>query len=195
MCSDFVQFSDEEEFILRIAKKMRESGGYDSRGRCFGASLAFASVLRHLGFQASLIRWKVLYDNQFADHWAVRLNHDFAIDLTSLQFEAQGEVLQKIKSYPANFVSLREYPFEIFLDQFEIGRDAHCFSVKSMHSFYFAMFKYDLAQTFLEGRRAHIVALTSRFVVEYFPLVLSGLNAWAMKRKAKLLCRLRSRGW
>jgi len=95
MCSDFVQFSDEEEFILRIAKKMRESGGYDSRGRCFGASLAFASVLRHLGFQASLIRWKVLYDNQFADHWAVRLNHDFAIDLTSLQFEAQGEVLQK----------------------------------------------------------------------------------------------------
>ena len=195
--SDLVRFSAEEEFIILVAKKMREPNLECSSGRCFGASLAFASGMRQMGVRVTLIRWRVLLDKQFADHWAIRLNQDFAIDLTSIQFETQDKVLQKIKSYPANFVCPRVYPFEIFLDAYEGGRnkggrDTNQFSAQTMQRFYVAMFNYDLACTISERKWWRIAALLNRAVIGYLHFVACGLNAWATERKEKLLSKLRA---
>ena len=189
---DLAKFSAEEEFILQVAKKMHESNCECSIGRCFGSSLAFASGLRQMGVQIVLIRWRVLRDKQFADHWAIRLNQDFAIDLTSIQFEMQGKVLQKIKSYPENFVNLREYPFQIFLEQYEreCGGGANQFSAQSMLRFSLAMFNYDLVRASSERKWLHMATLLSRFAGEFFFLAAGSLNAWAKKRKEELLSKL-----
>jgi hypothetical protein len=173
-----VKLSPEETFMLLLAKKLREPNHCNAGGRCFSASLAFASAAKHKGILVSLIRWTVLHDEQFADHWAIRLNEHFAVDLTSIQFDTSGEVLQRISSYPPNFVSLREYPFEIFSNLYTREFNAYRFSARMMWGFYKTMLRYDLRCAYLQGRLLQMPALFIGRIKECFPLIARSLSEW-----------------
>ena len=168
--------------MLLLEKKLREPNHRNAVGRCFGASLAFASAAKHNGISGSLIRWTVLHDERFADHWAIRLNEHFAVDLTSIQFDSTGEILQKINSYPSNFVSPREYPFEIFSNLYTKAVDAHRFSAGIMWGFYKTMLRYDLKFAYQQGRLLRMPMLFIGRIKECLPLIANSLNEWAYRR-------------
>jgi hypothetical protein len=184
------QLSQDEKVLLHLAKKLREPNRRTAEGSCFGSCLAFASAAEEKGIRVSLMRWTVLNDARFADHWALRFNRNFAIDLTSVQFDANGEVLQEIVSYPANYSSLREYPFEIFSGLYGGALEVRRFPVRTMWGFYGTMLTYDLRCAYLQGRLLRLPILFIGRMKEGLPLVAQGLREWAHRRLDTLAARI-----
>ncbi len=112
----FEDYSDQQLVMLRLAEKYKVQLASDATGRSLSKSLAFARSVKSRGFDVTLIRWTMLRDEKFSDHWAIKLDNEFALDLTSIQFDTEGAVLQRIKGYPANYVYPTQYPSKLFAD-------------------------------------------------------------------------------
>lgn len=176
--------------MLVHARKRSELNYDKACGCCFDASLSFALELSQKGQQLVLIRWRVLHDLKFADHWAIKLNENFSVDLTSIQFDTAGEVLQKIESYPQNFVSRMEYPVEIFSTIKTRDSQSHRLSMSVMWTVHTATFGYDLRRTFLQGRFRLIPGLLGRTSRGYYKILVNGLSQWANGRYVVLSRRM-----
>lgn len=105
--------------LLVLARRYRIAQLKQARGRCFSTSLAFALEARRRGIDVDLLRWRVKDSEDFADHWAIRLDAERALDLSSVQFDPLGRPVQSLDAYPDNFTDRREYPASLFLDAYQ----------------------------------------------------------------------------
>ena len=178
----WTKISQEQRTLLWLSKSLRDTNQRSASGRCFGSCLTLGREAEKREIPLKLIRWKVLNDKDYADHWAVRFNETFTIDLTSVQFDKSGEVLQKVSAYPQNFSSMREYPFEIFSEIYQKEPDPQKFSSKTMWDFYKAMLFYDLRS--VQQKKALMstsIELMDR-IKECIPLIVYSVNEWANGR-------------
>jgi len=187
-----VRLSQDEATVLLLARKLRERDPRTAGGRCFGASLGFAGAAARKGIPVTLLRWTVLHDAHYSDHWAIRFNPQFAVDLTSVQFDAGGAILQRIDAYPPNYVAPRAYPFALFAASYAGSAPAQRFPARVMWRFYWAMLAYDLRRTYAQGRLLSLPWLCLTRVRECFPLIAHSLHEWAYRRLAALDARIRT---
>lgn len=91
----------------------------EAAGRCLSVSLAFAlAALQRHGVNAELVKWRVVGDPCYTDHWAVKLNDRAVIDLTRVQVDGTSQAVCAIDSYPANFKDCRAYPASLLLNAY-----------------------------------------------------------------------------
>lgn len=107
--------TQQQRLLLRLAARHRLRSLVHARGRCFSASLDLALDAHKRGLAVTLLRWRVTGQDDFVDHWAVRFDPERALDLSSVQFDPAGRLLQPIRMYPAQFLDCREYPASLFL--------------------------------------------------------------------------------
>lgn len=107
--------TQQQRLLLRLAARHRQRSLVQARGRCFSASLDLALDAHKRGLAVTLLRWRVVGQDDFVDHWAVRFDDKQALDLSSVQFDPAGRLLQPIGLYPTQFVDRREYPASLFL--------------------------------------------------------------------------------
>jgi len=104
-----------QRLLLRLAARHRLRSPVQARGRCFSASLDLALDAQKRGVSVTLLRWRVVGDDDFVDHWAVRFDDQQALDLSSVQFDPAGRLLQPMALYPEPFIDRRDYPASLFL--------------------------------------------------------------------------------
>lgn len=177
--------SREHMAMLRLAKKLKIQNSGNVDGHCLYMSLLFAKAAKRQGVSVSLLRWTVLRDDQFADHWAVKFNDDFALDLTSIQFDPRGAILQKINAYPANFVHPMTYPATIFVDAQMPSADVRRFPIPTMWVLYKKIFKQDIQSAYKAKALHRLPRIGLQFVKHGLSLLLRGLNDWAFERLKK----------
>lgn len=90
-----------------------------SHGLCFWACLVFAELAEEENIKINLVRWKVVGDRHFSEHWAVALNNDKVADFTRAQVDGRNTTIHKIDDYPPNYYSWRHYPADLFLEDFK----------------------------------------------------------------------------
>jgi hypothetical protein len=102
--------------ILRMARRLRATDRQTAWGRCLEMSLQFAERAQAaVPTELHLVRWRVLEDSDFCEHWAVWLDEDTVIDLTRVQVDGQHQVAGPVSDYPANYVAPRRYPARLLL--------------------------------------------------------------------------------
>lgn len=113
--SDMGLVTPQQRLLLRLAARHRLRSVVHARGRCFSVSLDLALDAHKRGLAVTLLRWRVVAQDDFVDHWAVRFDDAQALDLSSVQFDPAGRLLQPLGLYPEQFIDLREYPASLFL--------------------------------------------------------------------------------
>jgi hypothetical protein len=169
--------------LLHLARRMKVRNRRQAIGRCFGASFACAALAHKKGVRVLLIRWKVVNDKAYADHWAIRFSDDLAMDLTSAQFDSHAAVLRRLDAYPINFLEPMEYPFEIFLKLLGSKLDICQLTTRSMLGVYARLFFYDAAKFQDRKIKWNIGGAGLRFLKECLSLVGGELGRWARRRK------------
>ena len=107
--------TQQQRLLLRLAARHRLRSLVHARGRCLSASLDLALDAHKRGLAVSLLRWRVKASDDFVDHWALRFDEVQALDVSSVQFDPAGRLLQPISAYPPEFTDCREYPASLFL--------------------------------------------------------------------------------
>ncbi len=111
--------SNKQQALLRLAGIFHQTAYGDAVGRCFAAALGLAQVARERGITVELIRWQVLGDRDFCDHWVVASDNGTVIDLTRVQVDGDAGLLHPISSYPDNYCNMRRYSALLLLPLFE----------------------------------------------------------------------------
>ena len=111
--------------VLNLARRMRAPDRESALGRCLVLSLQLAEAAQVAQCtDLQLVRWRVLDDDQFRDHWAVWLDPETVVDLTRIQVDGRCQVLGPASGYPPNYVEPRRYPARLLLQ-------GHCSSAAS----------------------------------------------------------------
>ncbi len=87
-------------------------------GRCFAAALGIADSAYHHGIKVELVRWQVVGDRDFCDHWALVCGEGTVIDPTRVQVDGKTDLVQPMASYPRHYRNPRRYPAELLLPMF-----------------------------------------------------------------------------
>ena len=169
--------------LLHLARRMKIRNRRQAVGRCFGTSLACAAAANRKGVHVSLIRWKVLNDREYADHWAIRFSETLALDLTSAQFDVHADVVQNIETYPDNFMEPMEYPFGLFAEVCANNSDLKQLTTKSMLGVYVRMFIHDIKSRQAGKIKWNILGVGVRFVKECASITARSLGDWARSRR------------
>jgi len=118
----------EQELLLQAARRFHLTHYGDAFGRCFAHVLGVAQAAKRQGLAVELVRWDIIGDRDFYDHWAVSCGEDVVIDPTHVQVDGDSGLLQAVTSYPAHFKNLRRYPAALLLplfDALDVGRCDH----------------------------------------------------------------------
>jgi hypothetical protein len=177
--------SREHMAMLRLAKKLKIQNNGNVDGHCLYMSLLFAKTAKRQGISVSLLRWTVLRDDQFADHWAVKFSDDVALDLTSIQFDPKGTILQKINAYPGNFVHPMTYPATIFADAQLPRGDLLRFPISTMWVLYKKIFKQDIRSAYKAKTLHRMPRIGLQFIKQGLSLLMRCLDDWAFERLQK----------
>ena len=112
------------QYLLQIAKPFHVTTYREAFGRCFAATLGIADSARRHGIKVELVRWQVVGDRDFCDHWVVACDDGTVIDPTRVQVDGRTDLLQPIAGYPRQFRNLRRYPAELLLPLYAQLADA-----------------------------------------------------------------------
>jgi hypothetical protein len=113
-----MQSSKELHQLLQLADGFHIPDPREAYGRCFAATLGLADLADQHGYALQLIRWQVLGDPDFCDHWAVLFKEKIVIDLTRVQVDGKTEVTHGLGTYPANYCRPRCYSPDVLLPNF-----------------------------------------------------------------------------
>jgi hypothetical protein len=119
----------------------------DAAGMCFLTTMefVFASMIAS-SIELQLVRWEVVDDPDFCEHWAIALSGDEVIDLTRAQVDGNLKVLHRINSYPCGYQQMKRYPVRTILHDFlSAGGHLNDMSARSAIGIRWAMFRFDLA--------------------------------------------------
>jgi hypothetical protein len=105
-----------DQRLLRLARQHQITDAREARGRCLSASLSFAAAAQAQGLGIDLIRWDVVDDPAYLDHWALRLASGTVIDLTRVQVDGKSGINWTQADYPAAvYRHPQVYPSQLFL--------------------------------------------------------------------------------
>jgi hypothetical protein len=106
--------------VLALARPLRAASRAEASGRCLVLSLQLAEQVRAAsGKDVELVRWRVLDDPHFRDHWAVWLDEQTVVDPTRVQVDGLTDLAFAADSYPANYVDIHRYPAAMLLADFD----------------------------------------------------------------------------
>ena len=186
--SSAVSTSPRVRVLLVLARRYRIAQLKQARGRCFSTSLAFALEARRRGIEVQLLRWRVKDSDDFADHWAIRLDAERALDLSSVQFDPLGRPVQSLDAYPDNFTDRREYPASLFLDGYQkVAQHRRTrFPLAFLMQVCRAMWRHDVVSDLKRGAVHQVLLGTARCLGRLAVLRLEWLRR-RMDRRARQL--------
>lgn len=177
---DAGQATQQQRLLMRLAARHRLRSAVHARGRCFSVSLDLAQDAHKRGLAVTLLRWRVMGQDDFVDHWAVRFDAERALDLSSVQFDPAGRLLQPISLYPAEFLDCREYPASLFLPTYarvalhRRGRLPLTF----LSTVCTAMWRHDLGSALRRGALLDAAVVSVRYAARRLVL---GIERWRRK--------------
>lgn len=138
---------DRVDELERYAIAKHHESDSESRGLCLQATLAIAEEARrlNLGRRVGFVRWSVLRDMAFLEHWALVLDGTRVLDMTAVQVDGNADPLRRLASYPANYVRPRQYPATVVLDVMEhhVSGTGRNFSRRLLWTLHLALFRHD----------------------------------------------------
>lgn len=183
--------------ILQLGRRHQIRRRSDAAGRCLVASLEFVRLVRQrFGVELDLVRWDVVDDPEFVDHWAVSLGASRVIDLTRVQVDGDRRIQSDIDDYPPNLRAPTVYPSAPLLGLYRrIGPTAgDRLPGRFMLSCAVKLFAHDLARAW-RGRSAHLLLRALRQFHRQLSLLLHGTLVRGLERcLGTLLARIAMRG-
>jgi hypothetical protein len=182
--------------IESTARPLRMMRKDEAAGRCLSASLDLADqAQRKHGAALQLVKWRVVGDPDYVDHWAVLRSNDSVWDLTRVQVDGLRELVHGLGSYPANFQRQQVVPAALFLDAYRAAT-THSISSRLPSRFLWhcgvSLLRYGLEQAWQQ--RCLPMALTTaaeggRFLKCFWT---SSCTRWLEQRSRQLLERLQA---
>jgi hypothetical protein len=100
--------------LISLAERLQLTTPQEAAGHCLSVSLDFALAARQFyGVDSQLVKWSVVDDRHYVDHWAVLLGDERVLDMTHVQVDGTAQLVVPIGSYPSNFRNARVYPAEL----------------------------------------------------------------------------------
>jgi len=165
----------------------------DAAGHCLSVSLDFALAARQFyGFDTRLIRWSVIDDRNYADHWAVLLDDEWVLDMTHVQVDGNTALMARIDSYPCNFRNARIYPCDLLTGAYveSQAQDAERFTSRFLWYCGSRLFRHDMHAA-LHARDVQGVQVALRQGAQFLVLFAIGsVQRWLAGRARRLMGRL-----
>ena len=166
----------------------------EARGMCFQATLNLAREAQRLGFgsRAEFIRWDVVKDVDFLEHWALTLDDGRVLDMTAMQVDGDAQPVRHVDDYPVNYVRPRRYPAALILGAIDSvgtpsGRHYPCATLWMLHK---RLFAHEAAAALRARSIRHGLDAVAAVMRTAFKLSLVGLLEHAIRRMSRLLVRL-----
>ena len=166
----------------------------ESRGMCFQATLALGREARRLGLDhdVEFIRWRVLRDVDFLEHWALLIDGGRVLDMTAMQVDGDPQPLRHVADYPGNYVRPSRYPLSLVLGVIDgieppSGRNYARATLWTLHR---RLFAHEAAAAMRTRSIRRGVDAAAAVVYSGITLSLGYLLERAIARMSRLLMRL-----
>jgi hypothetical protein len=117
MSASILQFSSQS--FIALAKGFRICATDEAAGRCLAVSLDLGlAAHERLGLSTRLVKWRVIDDPRYLDHWAVMLDDERVIDLTRVQVDGNVRLVSRLSDYPSNYTEPRIYPAALLMHEY-----------------------------------------------------------------------------
>lgn len=103
--------------LIAAAQQRRISSPDAAAGMCLTASIEFALAARKLA-PLQLVRWRVVKDPAYCEHWAICFTEGEVLDLTHVQVDGDARPVHALGTYPAHYRHPRLYPCELLTELF-----------------------------------------------------------------------------
>ncbi len=165
----------------------------DARGRCLDATVELGREALRLGVsqRVAFVRWHVVNDPEFMEHWALALDDGRVIDPTAAQVDGDPRALRRMDEYPANYLSPRHYPVDGLVPLMEAQGPAHGlrYSRRQMWFLHRWLFRHD-TRAAVRARSARDLADAGRALMRSaFMLAVDAALERAVNRAARLQAR------
>jgi hypothetical protein len=175
--------------LVALARPFQVKGAGSAIGRCLSISLDVAvEAQRRLGLDVKLVKWRVVNDPNFVDHWAVMLDDERVIDVTRVQVDGKNTLVCGINDYPANFRNRRVYPAHLLTSVYQVSSPSS--SARLSDHFLWRcgtrLFAFDLAAA-LRERHLATFAATLRIGATFLRCFLMAVARRALDKRARTL--------
>ena len=173
------------------SERVRDAAG--ARGHCLDATVELGREALRLGFsqRVAFVRWHVLDDPEFMEHWALALDDGRVIDPTAAQVDGDPRALRRMDEYPVNYVSPRHYPVDGMVPLLETLESAHGlrYSRRQLWLLHRWLFRHDIRAA-VRARSARGLADVGRALLQsVFMLSVDATLERAVQRAALLQAR------
>lgn len=140
------QVSVIRRLLVQQANRVAIRGAEEAKGKCFLTSAKFAIAFSEF-VDLRLIRWEVVDDADYREHWCIGISDTEVLDLTRVQVDGTDGVLHHVNNYPANYIQMRQYPASRILSKCRHSPDCVRDGVLNISpmGMRLAMLRYDLA--------------------------------------------------
>jgi hypothetical protein len=181
--------------LTALAKRLCITSRDEAAGRCLSASLDLAVQARERhGLEVTLVKWRVLGDPHFVDHWAVLHDADTVLDLTRVQVDGRRQLVCALNSYPANFVNQRLYPASVVLADYVASNPTK--GSRLSNGFLWAcgtaLFRFDVTQAWHQRNFSLARAALHEAGTFVKCFATSGLTRWLENRSRQLIENLQA---
>ena len=167
----------------------------ESSGLCFHAALTLGQEARRLGLeeQVAFVRWRVLQDVNFLEHWALVLEGGTVLDMTAVQVDGNPHPLRRLESYPANYLRPRRYPAAVVLAAMErpvLDEDRN-FSRRLLWTLHKRLFRHDAAMAVRSRSALALLDAVDEVARRGTTLYVGYLLERAIERMSRILIRMK----
>ena len=119
--------ADPLDVLLDYARQHHVRAEHFASGLCLDASLDLARQAHALGLgdQVAFVRWRVVGDARFRDHWALAIGGERVLDMTAVQIDGNAEPLRGLDSYTGALTSRRTYPLNLLFELVDRDEPSH----------------------------------------------------------------------
>ncbi|MET0383841.1 MAG: hypothetical protein ABW032_10520 [Burkholderiaceae bacterium] len=181
--------------LENFAMAARHRTAAESQGRCLDATARLGAEADRLGLAGAVefVRWRVLDDLHFLEHWALAVVGDGrVIDLTAVQVDGDDRPLKRLEEYPANYVQPRRYPIAVMLGFLKrCGLDSgRGFSRRSLLTLHWNLCRHDAGQAVRAGSPFRFLDADAAFLRCCSTLALGYALERAVDRLGRVLLRM-----
>lgn len=174
----------------KAARKLSQAAG-----RCLVASLTLANRAKELGLDHEfvMVRWDVVGDPNYAEHWAVEHQSGQVFDLTAVQVFNDVAPLRTIAQYPENYLRPVRYPTQVVASAFTaiFNHNGERLPTAYLWKAQMELCFFDLRR-FFAGLNMHKMYFpASRAIRATVFLLTSTIMNWALYRLAHVLAKAR----
>lgn len=185
--------SESTRRLVLLAERLQLTTAEEAAGHCLSVSLDFALAARQFyGLESRLVKWTVVGDRHYVDHWAVLLDDEHVLDMTHVQVDGRNTLVASIDSYPAHFRMARTYPAELLTDAYIESQEHGTgrFTSRFLWTCGARLFAHDLQAAFV-SRELSNFGMALRQGAQFLGLFLMGcMTRWLEARARRLMRRL-----